>query len=52
MELCGGTHVEDLSKIYPFKILSEGSVAAGELDTFAIEVILECISQSMRNPKN
>ena len=29
MELCGGTHVEDLSKIYPFKILSEGSVAAG-----------------------
>jgi hypothetical protein len=22
--------VEDLSKIYPFKILSEGSVAAGE----------------------
>ncbi|KAF9919616.1 hypothetical protein FBU30_010756 [Linnemannia zychae] len=29
MELCGGTHVEDLSQIYPFKILSEGSVAAG-----------------------
>lgn len=29
MELCGGTHVEDLSRIYPFKILSEGSVAAG-----------------------
>ncbi|KAF9292547.1 hypothetical protein BGZ68_003453 [Mortierella alpina] len=29
MELCGGTHVENLSKIYPFKILSEGSVAAG-----------------------
>ncbi|KAF8938505.1 hypothetical protein BGZ58_000761 [Dissophora ornata] len=29
MELCGGTHVEDLSKVYPFKILSEGSVAAG-----------------------
>ncbi|KAG0321026.1 hypothetical protein BGZ99_004174 [Dissophora globulifera] len=29
MELCGGTHVEDLSKIYPFKIVSEGSVAAG-----------------------
>ncbi|KAG0348023.1 hypothetical protein BG004_006317 [Podila humilis] len=29
MELCAGTHVEDLSRIYPFKILSEGSVAAG-----------------------
>ncbi|KAK3827542.1 MAG: alanyl-tRNA synthetase [Benniella sp.] len=29
MELCGGTHAEDLSMIYPFKILSEGSVAAG-----------------------
>ncbi|KAF9431326.1 hypothetical protein BGZ76_000459 [Entomortierella beljakovae] len=29
MELCGGTHVDDLSRIYPFKILSEGSVAAG-----------------------
>ncbi|KAG0256024.1 hypothetical protein BG011_004802 [Mortierella polycephala] len=29
MELCGGTHVDNLSKIYPFKILSEGSVAAG-----------------------
>ncbi|KAF9580277.1 hypothetical protein BGW38_003142 [Lunasporangiospora selenospora] len=29
MELCGGTHVEDLSKVYPFKIISEGSVAAG-----------------------
>jgi alanyl-tRNA synthetase len=30
MELCGGTHAEDLSMIYPFKILSEGSVAAGK----------------------
>ncbi|KAI8354926.1 alanyl-tRNA synthetase [Mortierella sp. GBAus27b] len=29
MELCGGTHVEDLSKVYPFKVVSEGSVAAG-----------------------
>ncbi|KAI9272014.1 alanyl-tRNA synthetase [Sporodiniella umbellata] len=28
-ELCGGTHVQDLRKLYPFKILSETSVAAG-----------------------
>ncbi|KAL1921975.1 uncharacterized protein VTP21DRAFT_10617 [Calcarisporiella thermophila] len=28
-ELCGGTHLDSIEKIYPFKILSEGSVAAG-----------------------
>jgi alanyl-tRNA synthetase len=28
-ELCGGTHVDNINKLYPFKILSETSVAAG-----------------------
>ncbi|KAI8384644.1 alanyl-tRNA synthetase [Radiomyces spectabilis] len=28
-ELCGGTHVDNVRKLYPFKILSETSVAAG-----------------------
>lgn len=28
-ELCGGTHVDNVGKLYPFKILNETSVAAG-----------------------
>ncbi|KAI8061769.1 alanyl-tRNA synthetase [Gongronella butleri] len=28
-ELCGGTHVDNIIKLYPFKILNEASVAAG-----------------------
>lgn len=28
-ELCGGTHVDNIRKLYPFKILNETSVAAG-----------------------
>jgi alanyl-tRNA synthetase len=28
-ELCGGTHAESTAELYPFRIMSEGSVAAG-----------------------
>jgi hypothetical protein len=30
VELCAGTHIPNTSYIYPFRILSEGSVAAGK----------------------
>ena len=29
-ELCGGTHVDNIHRLYPFKILNETSVAAGK----------------------
>lgn len=41
-ELCSGTHVDNIKKLYPFKILNETSVAAG---TRRIEAVagLSCI---------
>lgn len=35
-ELCGGTHVDDVGKLYPFKILNETSVAAGKVFVFLL----------------
>lgn len=54
-ELCGGTHVDNIRKLYPFKILNETSVAAGSTYIFTTRsynmLIFEAIAW-YRNSQN
>ena len=64
VELCGGTHVNNTSEIRLFKLVSEGSVAAGirRVEAYtsdgAIDYVnhrlatLEKISQALKSPKD
>jgi alanyl-tRNA synthetase len=50
-ELCGGTHVDNIRKLYPFKILNETSVAAGLIIQFNYHMLI-LTALCGRNKKN
>lgn len=50
-ELCGGTHVDNIKKLYPFKILNETSVAAGkkkEKEKYREKIIIIIMVKKMK----
>lgn len=49
IELCGGTHVDNTSKLGLFKIISEGSVASGvrRIEAVTGEGVLDIINKSL-----
>lgn len=54
IELCGGTHVDNTSKLGLFKIVSEGSVASGvrRIEAVTGEGVLDIINESLSTINN